>query len=136
MSVSTRHPATRALDAVLDELDAAGITATRDAGAFYPQPVGTLVGLPELVRRTAGARVFEIPILVVSGDPLNAELPVDRLYALADDVALALRIEAYRVSSWRASPNAEPLTALELVAVLTVTEANPAPLALIEEEET
>ena len=33
------------------QLDDAGIEATRDAGAFYPQPLGVLVGLPALVRR-------------------------------------------------------------------------------------
>ena len=122
MSTATTHPATRALEAVLDELEVAGIAATRDAGAFYPQPIGTLVGLPELTKRTHGGRVFSIPVLVVSGDPLNSELAVDRLYALADDVALALSIDAYRVSSWRSSVNAEPLPALELVALITATE--------------
>jgi len=134
VSTATAHPATRAVGAVLDELAGAGIEATRDPGAFYPQPVGVLVGLPELSKRTHGARVFAIPVLVVSGDPLNTELAVDRLYALTDDVALCLSIEAYRVSSWRSSVNAEPLPAIELAAVVSVTET--APLALIESEET
>ena len=134
MSVSTTHPAARALAAVLDELEAAGIAASRDAGAFYPQPIGTLVGLPELTRRTHGARVFSIPVLVVSGDPLNDELTVDRLYALVDDVALVLSIDTYRVSSWRGAVNAEPLPAIELVAVVTVSEST-APRALIEQED-
>lgn len=134
MSVSTTHPAARALEAVLAELAAAGIEATRDAGAFYPQPTGTLVGLPELTRRTHGARVFAVPVLVVSGDPLTSELTVDRLYSLVDDVALALSADAYRVTSWRSSVNAEPLPAIEVVAVVTVSEST-APLALIEQED-
>lgn len=122
MSVVATHPATRALEAVLAELEAAGIEATRDAGAFYPQPVGVLVTLPALVRRTMASRAFEVAVLVVSGDPLNSELAVDRVYALADDVALALSIDVYRPSSYRSSVNAEPLPAVELVATVTVTE--------------
>jgi hypothetical protein len=132
VSSTPTHPAGRAIEAVLDELEVAGIEASRDAGAFYPQPIGTLVGLPELTRRTHGARVFTIPVLVVSGDPLNSELTVDRLYALVDDVARVLSAEAYRVSSWRSSVNAEPLPAIEVVAVVTVTETEP--LALVEQE--
>ena len=114
--------ASRALDGVLAELEDAGITATRDAGAFYPQPVGTLVGLPALVKRGAGSRTYELKIFVVSGDPLNSPLAVDRLYALADDVALALATDTYGPGSYRSSRNAEPLPAIELTAIVTVTE--------------
>lgn len=116
------RPATRAVLAVLAELEDAGIDATRDPGKFYPQPVGVLVGLPALVSRTQGARTYEIAVLVVSGDPLNTELAVDRLYSLVDDVALVLRCDSYRVSSWRSSVNAEPLPALELPVTITETE--------------
>lgn len=122
MAVAVTHPATRAINAALAALEAAGIDATRDPGSFYPQPIGVLVGLPALSRRTQASRVYELSVLVVSGDPLNAELPVDRLYALADDCALALRVDTYSVSSWRSSVNAEPLPALEMTATLTVTE--------------
>jgi hypothetical protein len=116
------NPASLALEGVLDSLAIAGIEATRDAGAFYPQPVGVLVGLPALVRRGLASRTYEIAISVVSGDPLNASPSVDRLYALADDVALALAIDAYRVGSWRGGVNAEPLPAVELTATVTVEE--------------
>jgi hypothetical protein len=122
MSAIATTAAVRAIAGVLAQLDEAGIAATRDAGAFYPQPVGVLVTLPALTSRTLYGRSFEVPVLVVSGDPLNDELPVNRIYALADEVALALSIEAYRPSSYRSSANAEPLPALELVAVVTVTE--------------
>lgn len=122
MSVIVTHPATRAITAALDALDAASLPATRDPGSFYPQPVGILVGLPALTKRGQATRTYELSVLVVSGDPLNDELPVDRLYALADDCALALRCDSYEVSSWRSSVNAEPLPALEMTAVLTVTE--------------
>lgn len=115
-------PASRAIAGVVDELVDAGIEATRDAGAFYPQPVGVLVGLPTLVARGLASRTFEVPVLVVSGDPLNASTPVDRVYGLADDVAGVLSIAGYRPSSWRSGVNAEPLPAVELVATVTVTE--------------
>ncbi len=122
MSVAVTHPATRAIDGVLGALQEAGIDATRDAGAFYPQPIGVLVGLPAMILRGLSTRTFELSVLVVSGDPLNTELAVDRLYALADDVALALAVAEYAPSSWRSGVNAEPLPAVELTATVTVTE--------------
>ena len=122
MSVMVTHPATRAIDWALTELEGHGIAATRDAGAFYPQPVGVLVGLPALVGRGLAARTYELPVSIVAGDPLNSGPTVDRLYALADDVAEALGADAYRVGSWRSNVNAEPLPALELTITITVTE--------------
>lgn len=122
MAVSTSTAAVRAIEAVLGMLADAGIDATRDAGAFYPQPAGVLVSLPTLARRGGASRTFELPVLCVSGDPLNSELAIDRIYALADDCALALSTDNYRPSSWRSSGNAEPLPALELTVTVTVTE--------------
>ena len=122
MSIAVVHPATRAIDALVDELELAGIESSRDAGAFYPQPVGVLVGLPALVRRGVAFRTFEVSVLVVSGDPFNSPAAVDRVYALADDVALALSCDSYRPSSWRSSVNSEPLPAVELTATVSVTE--------------
>jgi hypothetical protein len=127
VSVSTASAAARAIDALLELLADAGITASRDAGAFFPQPVGVLVGLPTLTARGMRSRTFTLPVLVVSGDPLNSELAVDRVYALADDVALALRTDNYRPSSWRSSVNAEPLPAVELTVTVTVTEEEATP---------
>ena len=121
MSTMATSAGSQAIAAVVEALETAGITATRDAGAFYPQPVGVLVRLPTLTRRGLSSFTFTVPILVVSGDPLNDELPVDRVYALADDVALALAIDQYRPSSWAGSPNAEPLPAVELAATVTIT---------------
>jgi hypothetical protein len=122
MSTVATTAATRAIAAALELLEASGIPATRDPGAFYPQPVATLVGLPELVSRGAASRTFALPVTVVSGDPLNDELAVDRLYAIADAAALALRTAAYRPTSYRSSVNAEPLPAIELVVTITVSE--------------
>jgi hypothetical protein len=124
---ATLTAATRALEATVELLAAAGIAATRDAGAFYPQPTGVLVGLPTLRKRGLASSTYEIPVYVVSGDPLNDELPVDRLYALADDVALALATDQYRPSSYGGGANAEPLPALELTATVTVTQTGGLP---------
>lgn len=114
--------AVRAIEATLELLTEAGIEATRDAGAFYPQPIGVLVGLPTLNSRGLASRTFTIPVLIVSGDPLNAELAVNRLYALADDVALALRTDRYAPSSYRGGVNSEPMPAIELAVTVTVSE--------------
>jgi hypothetical protein len=115
----------RAIRALLAQLEAAGIAASRDASKFFPQPVGVLVGLPELVGRGMYARTFTVAVLVVSGDPLNSEFAVDRLLALADEVASALATDSYRPSSWRGNVNAEPLPAYLLDVTVTVTETDP-----------
>lgn len=109
-----------AVERLLSMLDDAGVEATRDPGSFFPQPIAVLVGLPTLERRTqGGACTFSIPVLVVSGDPFNTPLAVDRALAMADECALALAVDNYRPSSWKSGPNAEPLPAYEL----TVTVA-------------
>lgn len=118
---ATLTMATRAIDALLALLAEAGIEATRDVGAFYPQPAGVLVGLPTLAARGLASCTFTIPVLAVSGDPLNTELAVDRIYALADQIATALATDNYRPSSWRSSVNAEPLPAVELAVTVTVS---------------
>lgn len=122
MSTALAPPAVRAISRLLELLEDAGIQATRDPGAFHPQPVGVLVALPELIGRTMYARTFTVAVLVVSGDPLQSEQAVDRVYALADAVALALNTDAYRPSSYRSGVNAEPLPAVELTVTVTVTE--------------
>lgn len=113
--------ASRAIDAVVELLADAGIDATRDAGAVYPQPTAVLVGLPTLLRRGLASATFSIPVIVISGDPLNAELAVDRVYALADAAAAAIATDQYRPSSWQGGVNAEPLPAVELAATVTLT---------------
>jgi hypothetical protein len=106
---------------LLAALEEAGVEATGDAGAFFPQPTGVLVGLPTLVSRGLASSTFEVPVLVVSGDPLNAELAIDRVYGIADEVVRILRTDSYAVASWRSSANAEPLPALELTVTVTVS---------------
>jgi hypothetical protein len=121
VSVLARSAASAALDAVVQLLADHGITASRDPGAFHAAPLGVLVGLPALVNATLGARVYEIPVYVVSSDPLSGPAEVDALYALADDAARALNCDTYRPADWRgAGVNAEPLPAVLITAVATV----------------
>ena len=95
----------------------------RDAGAFFPQPNEVYSSPCRRSFRAASPRIpFTVPVLIVSGDPLNATPAVDRIYALADEVALALDESNYRPSSFRSSVNAEPLPALELTVTVTVTD--------------
>lgn len=119
---AARSNAGAARTAVVGLLADAGVTASSDGGSFYPFPVGVLVGLPSLVGRGLASRTFEVPVTIVSGEPLNTELAVERLYALADDVALALRVNTYSPGSYRGGVNQEPLPAIAVVASLTITE--------------
>jgi hypothetical protein len=121
MSVPDVSGGTAAIAAVLNELAQEGIEATYDPGAFYPQPVGVLVGLPTLLRRGLHSETYSVPVSVVSGDPLNDSRAVDRLYVLADQVARALRTDQYRPGSWAGGVNSEPLPAIELSATVTLT---------------
>ena len=115
-----------AIDAVLAALTDAGIPATKDAGSFYPAPVGVLVGLPALTKRGLTSATFSVPVTVVSGDPLTDETKVARLYALADDTAVALRCDQYRPTSWSGGVNSEPLPAVELAAKVTLAAGSAA----------
>ena len=121
VSVLARSAASAALDAVVQLLADHGVTASRDPGAFHMAPLGVLVGLPALTDATLGARVYEIPVYVVSSDPLSGPAEVDALYALADDVARALSCDTYRPTDWRgAGVNSEPLPAVLVTAFATV----------------
>lgn len=118
--------ATLALEALLAELLEAGITASRDAETFSAElstgdvSIGVLVALPSRVGGTLGAATFEIPVLVVSGAPVNSAEAVDRLYAEADEIALALRTLTYRPTTWGGRAGSDPLSAIELVVTVTV----------------
>ena len=115
------NPATRAIATLLELLQDAEIRATRDSGSFRADPIGVLVALPSLVSATLGARTFEVPIIVVSGDPLNTIEAVDRIYAEADAIADVVRTLAYRPTTWAGRRDAEPLPAIELTVTVTVT---------------
>jgi hypothetical protein len=116
--------ATRALDAVLAELLASEITASRDAADFAAElgAIGVLIGLPSRVGGTLSAATFEIPVLVISGDPVNTAAAVDRLYAEADAIASALSTLSYRPTTWGGRAGGEPLSAIEITATVTVSE--------------
>lgn len=121
MSAAVWTGATRARHEVFDRLERDGIAATLDAGAFYPQPLGVLIGRPALIGRGLASSTFEVPVTIVSGDPLTTTEAIDRLYALADEVADSLNESAYRPGSWQGGPNAEPLPCVELVATVTLS---------------
>jgi hypothetical protein len=110
-----------ALDHVVIELENAGIPATRNPAAFFPAPIGVLVGMPSAVSRTMGARTLRIPVHVVLADPPTPS-SVDALYAIADDVADALNLATYEPAEWSGNVNAEPLPAVRLSALVTVKE--------------
>ena len=85
----------------LGMLEDAGIPATRDAGAFYPQPPACSSGCPRSSRRDARRPHLRDPGTRRLRRPAELRARVDRLYALADDCAAALAIDNYRPSSWR-----------------------------------
>lgn len=114
------YPASRAIAAVLERLQDAGVDATRDAGAFHPAPIGVLVGLPSLTFRLLASRTFSVPVRVVSADPLNTTTAVERLYALADQLADLLSCDSYRPVEWIGGVNADPLPAVLLETTVTV----------------
>lgn len=123
-AVETTATALLAIAAVVDALTDAGIPATDDVGAFYPAPVGVLVGLPTLTKRSLSGATFTVPVTVVSGDPLTDSHKVGRLFALADDCAIALRCDQYRPTSFGGGANAEPLPAVAMDATISLA-ANP-----------
>lgn len=116
--------ASRAIAAVVETLVGAGIDAHRDVEELLAElggGIGVLVGLPNRVGGTLGAATFEIPVLAISGDPVNTAAAVDRFYAEADAIALELRTLSYRVTTWGGRSGAEPLTAAEITVTVTVT---------------
>lgn len=102
----------------------AGVTAHRDATELLADlgSIGILVGLPSRVGGTLSASTFEIPVYVISGDPVNTAEAVDRLYLEADAIALELRTLIYRPTTWGGRSGAEPLSAIELTVTVTVSQ--------------
>lgn len=117
--------AVAAMRATVDLLRDAGIDAITDVGAFFPAPIGVLVTLPTLTNRGQRSNTFSVPILIVSGDPLNTEMAVGRIYAIADDAARTVRTAEYRPGSWAGNINAEPLPAIEMAATVTIRTEEP-----------
>jgi hypothetical protein len=122
VSAMTESAATRAISAVVDALGSVAITASRDAGAFYPQPCGVLVGLPAMSDRGMAFRTFQVPVHIVSGVPLNTMGAVDALYTIADVAVGALGADSYTPAEWIGGPNVDPLPSLLILAVVTISE--------------
>lgn len=115
--------ASRAIDAVLALLADAEIAASRDAETFSAEldSIGVLVGLPARVGGTMSAATFELPVYVVSADPVNTAEAVDRIYLEADAIARVLRTLTYRPTTWGGRSGSEPLSAIEITVTVTVT---------------
>lgn len=115
-----------ALDEVVTVLRSAGLTrATRDAGAFFPSPIGVLVGMPSLTASGLGSRTIEVPVHIVSSDPPSPRI-LALMYAAADTAAQALAIDTYTPSTYFGNVNAEPLPTIDMTAVVTIPYDNPA----------
>jgi len=112
--------ASLAREHVAERLGAYGIDAVLDAGTFYPEPGRVLVGLPSLTARTLAGATYTVPVYVVSRDPLNDTLAVDRLYTTADTAADALDVAVYDERPWAGGTNQDPLPALWLTATVSL----------------
>lgn len=114
-----------ALDQVVDVLQDAGLTrATRDAGAFFPSPIGVLVGMPTVKATGLAHRTLEVPVHVVSADPPTPRI-LDLLYAAADTAAQALSCDQITPGTYSGNINAEPLPTLDLTAIITIPYDQP-----------
>ena len=121
-----------AMKAVLAALVDAGIPATDDPGAFYPDPVRALVGIPALTARGLQNASYRVPVTIVSGDPLTDAKKTANLITTAEDAALVLSIAEYRSTSWSGGVNSEPLPAIEMEAVVSLSILAPDPTEIEE----
>lgn len=96
---------------------------TDDPGAFYPDPVGVLVGVPTLADRTLAGAIVSLPVHVVCSAPLDAGLR-DRLFSVALVVADCLGVSEFRTSGWAGGVNAADLPAYLITATLQIEETN------------
>lgn len=113
------------MKAVLAALVDAGVPATDDPGAFYPDPIRALVGIPALTARGLANASYRVPVTVVSGDPLTDAKKTANLITTAEDAALVLSVTEYRSTSWGGGVNSEPLPAIEMEAVVSLSILGP-----------
>ena len=99
--------------------DAGLSKATRDAGAFFPSPIGVLVGMPSLTSAGLGSRTIEVPVHIISADPPSPRI-LGLMYAAADTAAQALGIDQYTPSTYSGNINSEPLPTIDMTAVVTI----------------
>jgi hypothetical protein len=106
------------IDEVVSTLTNAGLYATADPGAFYPSPIGCLVGLPSLVARGLQSATVEVPVHVICTEPLDARLR-NALYDAAWDAAVALGTDSFDLDGWSGQVNQSDLPAYTLTATVT-----------------
>ena len=109
---------TPAIDELVTLLTDAGLYAVDDPAKFYPQPIGCLVGVPELRLRGFGHVVVDVPVHVVCSSPLTGDLR-DQLFDAALKAADALGVESFALEGWNGGVNDSDLPAYLLTVPVT-----------------
>ena len=112
-----------AIEEIVNVLILAGLDATDDAGAFYPSPIGCLVGVPSLKSRGLATNTAEVPVHVVSSSPLDAKLR-DELFDTALRAADALGVTEFDLSGFGGNVNQSDLPAYLLTVTVTYPRSN------------
>ena len=117
----TANPISEALDRVVMAIAVEGVQiVSRDAGAFYPDPVGVLVAAPTITDVGLGSITFDVPIYVVSTLP-PGQSALDGVLATTLQVLEAVQVSEARPTTWSGGPNVDALPAYEITATVTTT---------------
>ena len=81
-----------------------GITCTDDPAAFWPNPIGALVGPPSMIKRGMGTSIVGLAVYVVCTQPLTPDLR-NQLWETAVQVADRLGVDEFDLDSWGGGPN-------------------------------
>ena len=106
------------LDEIVALLEAAGIPATRDPGAF--QPPGAIIGAPTVTAVTQGGLVLSVPVYLVTPDPGQAGL--DELLAMLTVALPRLGQSQASPTLWTSPLNRDGLPAYVIPCQMTVSE--------------
>lgn len=119
MSAAVAGLITEGLDEIVAILEAAGIAATRDPGAF--EPPGAIVGAPTVLGvNIGGALSLSVPVYLVTPDPGQAGL--DDLLAMLVVAMPALRQREAIPTTWTTQLNRDGLPAYLITTQLLVSE--------------
>lgn len=101
---------TQVIEHVAGELRNAGLEVSTSPNDFWPDPVGVLVGIPELVDRTLTGYTLEVPVRVVAAGWLD-DGTKEALFDAALDAVDALGEYAFELDGWQTSTNDSELPA-------------------------